>query len=690
MQRAAFAAGVFTAVLGGLVLVGWSLHVVALQRLLPGLATMKANTALSLCACGVALAVRARPRRRRWLDRAAIGLAIAAAVSAAAVGAEWATGIDLRVDQALFADPMTPVDLHPGRMSPGTAAAVACVGGALATLDGVAGVSQLLGVAAAAASLLALLGYAYGIDALYRVSLYRSMALHTAVALAVVSGGALMARPLRCLPALLTRRSDGGRMARRLLPGVAVVPLALGWACCGGDRAGWYDAPFGFALFALASIGVLAALVWVDATATDRVDAVRRRVQADRDRLLVREQLARATAERALAARDQLLSLVSHELRTPLTPVLLIATDLAARADLPAEVTRDLVVVREQVGVEVRLIDDLLDLVRLRQGKLSLDCRPVPVGAVVGDVARLFARTFAERRVALDVVLPGTASDRPGPDDRTARVDPDRLGQVVRILLSNALKFTPAGGRVTVGWGEAAAGWVAVDVRDDGVGMAAEVLGRIFAEFEQADASTTRRFGGLGLGLAIGRQLAVMHGGTLTVASDGPGRGSTFTLRLPTVPAAVGPPEAATGAPTPTAIAHDPADASPPAGLTILLVDDDRQTLQALAKLLDRLGHRVTTAASAAEALAAMAGRPAMTFDVLVSDLGLPDVSGWDLMRQARDRSPSLAGIAMSGFVADADRARSRDSGFAVHLAKPLDLPRLTAALATVVTARRG
>ena len=681
MRASAVAAGVATAVVGVVVLVAWAAHWVALQQLLPGMATMKANTAAALAACGAALAVKGLRRRSAW-NRLAAALALAAAVVAAADVAEWVAGVDLRVDQLLVTDAATPAGGHPGRMAPATAASIAAVGLAVAVLDVAPAVGQALAIGAGGVSGLALLGYAYGVAALYRVVPYGSMALHTAGALTVLSAGVLAARPVRCLPGLFTRRSDGGRLARRLLPATVAVPLIAGWACLACYHAGAYAAEFAVALFAGVTIAAFAALVWANASAIDRVDVVRRRVQRDRDRLLAGERAARATAERAVAARDQLLSVVSHELRTPLTPVPLITADLAARGDLPPDVTADLATVRDQVMVEASLINDLLDLVRLRQEKVSLARDVIDLSAVVHGAVGLLAKAAAEQRVTLTA---DAACDTDGTGTTHVAADAGRVRQIVGNLLSNAVKFTPPGGAVHVTCratvDAAGVGWAAVAVRDSGVGIAAEAMGRIFAAFEQADASTTRRFGGLGLGLSIARRLAEMHGGTLTADSPGPGQGATFSLHLPTVAA---PPAALVPAARPV---PPPALA---AGLRVLLVEDNRATLRALSRLLGREGHQVVTATSAAEAMAHFDGQAVAPFDVLVSDIGLPDVDGWELMRRVRQRWPAMPGVAMSGFVADADLARSRACGFVAHLGKPLDLPELTAAVADAVGGREG
>ena len=325
---------------------------------------------------------------------------------------------------------------------------------------------------------------------------------------------------------------------------------------------------------------------------------------------------ARRIAETANRTKDEFLAALSHELRTPLTPVLLTARALESDPRLPAELRRDMERVRRNVELEARLIDDLLDLTRIARGKTELHLEVVDLHALLREVAETGAagRPAEAPRLELDLAAAGS------------RVcgDAARLQQVFRNLLSNAVKFTPEG-RILVSTWTTADGRVAVEVRDTGAGIDPLVLPRIFNAFEQGGADVTRRFGGLGLGLAISKNLVDLHGGSIEAASEGPGQGAAFTVILPAVEASVADPEPKLET-----------RRVPDRPLHILLVEDHADTAEAMAELLQARGYQVTVALSragglaAAEAVAAGGSPP---LDVLISDLGLPDGSGLDLMR---------------------------------------------------------
>jgi len=391
----------------------------------------------------------------------------------------------------------------------------------------------------------------------------------------------------------------------------------------------------------------------------------RKRADGERARLLEREQAARAEAEKANRAKDQFLAVLSHELRTPLTPVLMSASALLDDPALTAELRATMEMIRRSVELEARLIDDLLDVTRISRGKLALAREPTDAHALVRQTAEICRGEVHAGKVRLELDLAAGHA--------VVDADPARLHQVLWNLVKNAVKFTPAGGTVAVRTSNPdGPGGLAIEVADTGIGIPAEALGRIFNAFEQADNTTTRRFGGLGLGLAISRSVVQAHGGTLVARSDGPGLGSTFRVELATIPAPAPAPAPASppaGPPPP-----DPRAAGPAARpLSILLVEDDRDTLKVMARVLRRRGHRVETAADVRTgAELGAAGR----FDLLISDLGLPDGSGHDLMRRLRACRP-IPGIALTGFGMDEDARRSREAGFAAHLTKPIDFPKL-------------
>jgi PAS domain S-box-containing protein len=372
------------------------------------------------------------------------------------------------------------------------------------------------------------------------------------------------------------------------------------------------------------------------------------------DRKRNEEELARAKAraEAASRAKDDFLAVLSHELRTPLTPALIMASLLESRKDLPADVHDDLAEIRRNIGLESRLIDDMLDLTRIINGKLRLEFQQADIHLLIRAAINICHKESAPR-ITLDL--------------KAARHhvhgDGARLQQVFWNLCNNALKFTDSTGSITVRTTDAPGNRVRIEVIDTGVGIDPQVLPRVFNAFEQGDMSMTRQFGGLGLGLAISRNLVDAHGGMITVSSAGKGRGATFGVELPTIPATA----PADSNCRSRGIAHTGRR------LNILLVEDHVPTLQALTMVLELKGHRVTGVSSVGEATET-AGRE--SFDLLISDLGLPDGSGLDLIRKVKDSFVGRS-IALSGYGREQDIRNSREAGFAAHVTKPVDVEHL-------------
>ena len=389
--------------------------------------------------------------------------------------------------------------------------------------------------------------------------------------------------------------------------------------------------------------------------------AERRRVNEE-----VRE--AKEAAEFASRAKDRFMAVLSHELRTPLTPVLLAvsaALEEPARAiDVPAMMA----MIKGNIDLEARLIDDLLDLTRATSGQFTLRRATVDAHEAIRQSAELCRAEVDAAGLRLAVEFQAA--------DRFLSVDPARFQQVLWNLVKNAVKFTPAGGRVTIrtfneGGGPAPQGdgRLVVEVADTGVGIDAHVLPKIFEAFEQGGDEVRKRYGGLGLGLAISRSAVEAHGGVLTARSAGRGTGTTLRLELATIPA-----PAVDAAPTAPATARP---LPPSRNLAVLLVEDNHDTLRYLALVLERRGHKVWTAPNLEAARGLAEGR---SFDLLISDIELPDGSGLTLMRELKG-SQGLPGIAMSGFGSEEDVRLSLSAGFRRHLAKPVDVQTLDAAI---------
>ncbi len=377
-------------------------------------------------------------------------------------------------------------------------------------------------------------------------------------------------------------------------------------------------------------------------------------------------------AQRANTAKDQFLATLSHELRTPLAPVLAVVSALESDPRLRELIGGALAVIRRNVELEARLIDDLLDLTRISRGKLELHLQPSDLRDALAHALQSCSaeEDGSGKWIAVETELAAI--------DHTVCADVPRLTQVFWNLLKNAFKFTPDGGTVRVRTRQEAGG-IAVEVSDTGMGIDPDLLPRIFDSFEQGERSITRRFGGLGLGLAISKALVELHKGRIMAASDGEGLGSTFTVWLPCAPAGA-------GAQARSADADNDGDGGAPdlrqgQLLRILLVEDHADTAAALADLLDLLGHQVVVAHDVASGLAAAAtALEGGGLDLVISDLGLPDGSGLDLMRELSGQH-GVRGIALSGYGTDRDIRASHEAGFALHLTKPVDLERLRAAL---------
>lgn len=373
---------------------------------------------------------------------------------------------------------------------------------------------------------------------------------------------------------------------------------------------------------------------------------------------------ARDAAVAAGRAKDEFIAALSHELRTPLNPVLLVASDAATRAEFPPAAREAFASIAKNARLEARLIDDLLDLTRIAQGKLSLDIERLDLNDVLDEAIEKVRPELEEKQQTL------RWERRPAPIHVSA--DLTRLQQVFWNVLKNAVKFTPTGGTVTVST-QANDGWVDADITDTGIGMTAEEIARGFRMFSQGDHATdlgAHRFGGLGLGLAISRTLLELQGGQISARSPGRNAGSTFTIRL-----------RLEERPTANEVklsTSNPLLAPSTKGTRILLVEDHEPTRFAVERLLKRRGFLVVSTGTAEEALQ-IADNEA--FDLVISDIGLPELDGFSLMARLRD-THGLRGIALTGYGMEEDLERSRVAGFVSHLIKPIDVQKLEAALA--------
>ncbi len=426
----------------------------------------------------------------------------------------------------------------------------------------------------------------------------------------------------------------------------------------------------------------------------------------DRKRFEEALRSSKEDAEEANQAKDRFIAVLSHELRTPLNPISLTINSILKKAGDDPELRQDLESIRHYVGVEARLIDNLLDVMRIARGKMPLRLEPSDAHLLMEEAVASCAEDLSVKSLKLTVDLQA--------ERHQILADPNRLRQVFWNLIKNAAKFTPIGGSITLRSRNEAiptdnpstdpaepAEHLVIEVSDDGIGIEPAVLPRIFEAFQQGESSINRRFGGLGLGLAICNGVVRGHGGNLAAQSGGQGQGTTFTVRLRTLAAS---PEPATApvvtspreliqAPRPStnhfapvedrevpALVPDPGVEAP---LQVLVVEDEPATIRLMSRLIRSLGYQVTTAVTLAEASSWVEG--SKRFDLIVSDIGLPDGTGLDLMRRVRATREGMPGIALTGFGTDEDIEQSRLAGFSAHMTKPIDFSQLETLIRKVV-----
>ncbi|MCC5637333.1 PAS domain S-box protein [Nostoc sp. CHAB 5844] len=397
----------------------------------------------------------------------------------------------------------------------------------------------------------------------------------------------------------------------------------------------------------------------------------RKRAEQERDRLLQTERIARQEAEIANRIKDEFLAVLSHELRTPLNPIMGWAKLLRNRKFDEKTTKQALETIERNAKLQTQLIEDLLDVSRILQGKLSLNVCPVSLVMVVQAALETVRLAAEAKSIQIHTVF--------DPNIGQVMGDPNRLQQVVWNLLSNAVKFTPAAGQVEIRVKEVD-GQAQIQVSDTGKGITPEFLPYVFDYFRQADGTTTRKFGGLGLGLAIVRQIVEMHRGTVKADSPGEGNGATFTVRIPLLvinePVRRDEHESLTGE----------SESPNLSGIKVLMVDDEPDIRDLISFILHDYGVDVTAVTSATEALDELSQSLP---DILISDIGMPEVDGYMLIRQLRKRSPQQGGnvsaIALTAYAGEINQQQALTAGFQMHIPKPVDPDALVRAIATLV-----
>ncbi|MBD2355750.1 MASE1 domain-containing protein [Tolypothrix sp. FACHB-123] len=393
----------------------------------------------------------------------------------------------------------------------------------------------------------------------------------------------------------------------------------------------------------------------------------RKQAEVEREQLLNREQAARAEAEKANRLKDEFLAVLSHELRTPLNPILGWTSLIKMYKYEGEKLFRGLEIIERNAKLQIQLIEDLLDVSRIQQGKMVLNIQSVNLVNTITAALETVNLALEAKNIQLQTCL--------DPNIGFVAGDMARLQQIVWNLLSNAVKFTPSGGKIEVRL-EQVDSHAVIQVKDNGKGISLDFLPHVFEYFRQADGTITREFGGLGLGLAIVRHLTELHGGTVQVESQGEGKGAKFTVKLPLMP-------------NPPIIASDNGTLNKYenlAGLRILVVDDDSDTGEFITIMLEDLGASVTAVHSAGEALEIIAkSHP----DLLLSDIGMPGIDGYMLIRLIRAMPPEQGGtipaIALTAFAGEINQKQAIAAGFQMHLSKPVELGKLLTATTEIL-----
>ena len=669
--------------IGGISLLGWFLDNDTLRGAYAAGITIKTNTAIALVFLGLGLLLQDFASN----DSPRMRMARLCGAFAALIGfltlAQHLTGVSLGIDELLFKEPAGAVATSsPNRMGLPSSTTLPLLGCGILLLGwrtrrGIAP-SQVLAILALLVTLVPLLGYLNRLPSLYANGVVTGIALPTAVAFLLAAASVLCARPEIGVMRRVVCDDGGGILVRRMIPAVILLPIVVGYLRQIGQDAGLYSADFGRVVGTLTFICAFSALtLWTGkvislySRARARAEAAELEMKERLLKTLESERNARATAERTSRMKDEFLATLSHELRTPLQAIIGWTHVLHTPALAPEDLKRGVETIERNARLQTQLIEDLLDMSRIVSGKIHLDVEDVDLARVVDAVLDAMRPAAQSKNLTIEARIEA----RPAP----VRGESARLQQILWNLVSNAIKFTPEGGGLVVRLSRGDANYRLI-VRDDGVGIRPELLADIFERFSQADSSTKRRFGGLGLGLSIARQLAELHGGSLEATSEGEGRGATFTLTLPVA-------AALDGAPLEGAEVTDISEATIDlVGLKLLVVDDQADARELIARILRDRHAEVWTAQDVTSALGLLARE---RFDVLVSDIGMPARDGYDLIKDVRARGNPIPAIALTAFARAEEKVRALEAGYHAHLAKPVNPIHLARAIARLRSAAR-
>lgn len=667
--------GLYALVGGVLSFTGWVFDLPRLTDWYNNGISIQPNTCIAVIAAGAGLIFLTFGYRR-----VAACLGVVVALIGGTVVFQYLTGVNLGIDVLLMFDRTwgRVGVVTPGRMGPPGSVSWTIIGLTL-FLTSISGTPHepgpafqlrplipVLALLTTAISTLSIIGYIYGASVLYTVPTLTVIALQTATFILAISLGLLTTVTERGPMRLINDDSPAGLITRRVVPAIIALPVLVGFIRLTGERAGLYDTAFGSALRTVIEIGLFLLLMGWTGNAISRQA---RRLELQRGELLEREHELRTVAEASSKLKDEFLATLSHELRNPLNVVLgyselLLRTPQIADTPHLLQISKAL---KRNAQSQSQLINDLLDLSRLQMGKVSLNREIVSLGTILDNAVETVRADATAKNITISVTSPDELF--------VVNADPLRMQQVVWNLLNNAVKFTPDGGAISLSL-QSENGSVLLTIEDTGPGIDPEFLPHVFEMFRQADSSSVRRHGGMGIGLALVHQLIQLHEGSISIVSDGPGHGAKFTIRLP-ARQQLDLSEAVTSMAT-----LELTD------MGVLVIDDSADTTEMLRQLLEINGAKVRTASSGAEALRVVSQQK---FDVIISDVSMPEMDGFEFLRQLRDRPEhrDVPVLALTGFGRPEDIERAKSAGFFSHITKPLDLEKLAKTLQTVSNTKR-